>query len=125
MVLSGVFIVSGVAKVRDLMATVTAAEALGVPLRLTRAVARFLPAAELSIAVALIAGLFWSPVRRAGAFAAIALLGVFTFAMARALARGNAPICHCFGSLSSRPINAESVVRNGALVALGLVVAVG
>lgn len=125
MVLVGVFLASGLAKLRDRNATATAAGALGVPIRFTGAVANFLPAIELSIAAALVLGLVVAPVRRGGAAAAVALLGAFTIAMARTLRRGQTPLCHCFGSTGTHPIGTDSLVRNGALVALSVVVGFG
>lgn len=125
MVLIGVFAVSALAKLSDRSATAIAARSLGVPERLSGPVSRLLPAAELGIAGALVVGLFVAPIRRLGAAGAIALLGMFTMAMIRTLRRGNAPLCLCFGSLGARPIGTESVIRNAALVALGVVAAAG
>jgi peroxiredoxin/uncharacterized protein YidB (DUF937 family) len=43
--------------------------------------------------------------------------------IARALARGEAPDCHCFGQLHSAPADRGALARNGALAALAGVVA--
>ncbi len=124
-VLVVVFVISGLAKLRSHHATAIAARALGVPDRFAGAVSRILPIVELAIAAALVAGLAAASVRRLAATGAVALLSVFSIAMARTLRRGQAPVCNCFGSLGARPIDNDSLVRNGALVALGLVVGFG
>jgi uncharacterized membrane protein YphA (DoxX/SURF4 family) len=124
-VLIAVFTVSGLAKLRDHHATSRAAGALGVPSRLAHDIARALPVIELSIAATLAIGLVAAPVRRLGAASAVAMLGVFTAAMARTLRQGRAPVCNCFGSLGARPIGTDALIRNGALVALGVVVGFG
>ena len=77
-----------------------------------------LPAAELVVAVALVA--LWGPVP---GVVALAMLAVFTVALVRAQAR-HVP-CACFGAgASDAPPGAAAVVRNGLLAALA-VLAVG
>jgi uncharacterized membrane protein YphA (DoxX/SURF4 family) len=58
------------------------------------------------------------------AVAVVLLLLTFTGLLAMHLASGDRPVCACFGPLSRRPISWWSVVRNLALVALGVVVIV-
>src|SRR6185437_2970719 len=53
-----------------------------------------------------------------GAAGALALLALFTVAIAVNLARGRAPACHCFGQLHSAPANGWTLARNGALLAV-------
>jgi peroxiredoxin len=121
LVLAVVLGAAGVAKLRDRGATAEALAAFGAPGRSLTTLALVLPIAELLIAGALL------PRRAAwwGALAALALLAAFTAAVARALARGQRPDCRCFGQLGSSPIGAWTLVRNGALLALAALVAVG
>jgi uncharacterized membrane protein YphA (DoxX/SURF4 family) len=88
---------------------------LGGPAALAPAV----PVIELVVA----AGLLLEPLARASAMGALVVLGVFTAAIARALAQGRRPTCNCFGQLSAAPIGAASLVRNLAFVAVALFVA--
>lgn len=123
--LAGVFAVSGVSKARDVVGTTTAAGSLGVPTSLARLVARLLPVVELSLTAGFLAGLLASALRRVAAIGSVLLLGAFTVAVARTLRRGQAPVCRCFGALGERPISADTIVRNLALAALGVVSAMG
>ena len=75
-----------------------------------------MPIAELAVAIALL------PVRtaRIGGLGALLLLALFTIAIGRSIARGEATDCHCFGQLHSEPIGtpplpAYRVVRSPAL----------
>ncbi len=58
------------------------------------------------------------------AVAVALLLLAFTWLLVSHLARGERPVCACFGPLSTRPISWWSVARNLALVALAVVVIV-
>lgn len=120
-VLSVVLGVAAVAKVRDRRGTADAAVALGVPERHGRAVAGVLPVVELAVAALLLV----PDTARVGAAGAIVLLGAFTVAVARALSRGARPACHCFGQMSDEPIGPSTLVRNGVLLALAIVVLAG
>ena len=77
------------------------------------------PWVELALGALLLAGfgLPWT------ALAAVALLGMFTVAVAVNLARGRHPPCACFGSLSRRPLGPAVVVRNLILLTLAIVAA--
>jgi len=79
-----------------------------------------LPIAETIAAIALV------PATTAvlGAALAVILLGLFTVAIARQLAAGHAPECHCFGQLQSEPIGPSSLARNVVLTALAVTVIV-
>jgi thiol-disulfide isomerase/thioredoxin len=112
-----VFGVAALAKLADPPGSVQAAQGFGVPDRLARTVALFIPLAEL-----LAAGLLLVPQSaRAGAILALALLGLFSAGIIRAMSRGEAPDCHCFGVLHSEPAGARSLARNGVLAALAIV----
>jgi len=75
------------------------------------AVAVAVPAAELAVAVVLLV----RPV--VGGVLALALLGVFTTVIVRALLRGVDTGCGCFGERRPSPLGPADVVRNGLLAA--------
>ena len=86
-VLFVVFLLAGVAKLRDREGTAAAVVAFGVPQRLARPVSVLLPAMEL-----VTAGLLVSSVTAlAGALTASALLATFTVVIAVSLAHGRRP----------------------------------
>ena len=59
-----------------------------------------------------------------GAALGFVLLLVFIIGIARNLARGRSPDCHCFGRLHSEPAGPKVLVRNAALAAGALLVIV-
>jgi thiol-disulfide isomerase/thioredoxin len=112
--LAAVFAVAAAGKLADRPGTRAAAESFGAPRGLSRALAAALPLAELSAA-----GLLLMPsTTRAGALVALALLVVFSVAIAVNLALGRRPDCHCFGQVHSEPVGAATLVRNAALIAV-------
>ena len=117
LLLAVVFAVAGVAKLVDRTGTRRAVEAFGVPSRLSPVGATLLPLVELAIAVALIP----ASTARWGALAAVALLAIFSVAIARTLRTGSAPDCNCFGGLTQTEIGRGTLVRNLVLVGLGIV----
>ena len=121
LVLAGVFVVAGVAKLADLRASRAAMADFGIPGPLAPVFAVAVPLAELTLAILLV------PVATAAVAATLALLMLagFTAGVAVNLARGRAPECNCFGSLSGRPIGPGTLVRNVALMALAAFVAIG
>ncbi len=80
-----------------------------------------LPWIELVIGAALVFRLL-PPVP---AIAALALLVAFTVLIGVRLAEGERPPCACFGAWSAKPIGPSHLVRNGGLIALGLLSLVG
>ncbi len=118
--LAVVFVTAGVAKLIDRAGTRDAVVEFGVGRRMAGAVAGPLPVLEIAIGVALVPDVT-APF---GAVGAALLLGVFTVAIARSLARGQAPDCHCFGQVHSRPVGRGTVVRNVVLFACAAFVAV-
>lgn len=114
---------SGVAKLRSPRSVDLAFRDLAVPARLSRPwMRRVFPWAELALAAALLVTASWLAV--ATAAAALALFGTYLALVARALARGDAAACACFGEGSGRPVGVATLVRNIVLVvvaALGLV----
>ena len=122
LVLAGVFVAAGIAKLADLPATRKAIEEFGAPKAVVGLLAFLLPLSELTTAGLLVA----SPTRALGGVAALVLLALFSVAIAIGLAQGRAPDCHCFGQLHSAPASWKTLVRNGALAVLaGTAVAAG
>jgi uncharacterized membrane protein YphA (DoxX/SURF4 family)/peroxiredoxin len=117
-VLAVVFVTAGVAKLLDLRGSRKALQDFGVPRRWVRAGAVLLPLAELAIAVALL----FPPSARWGAVAGLVLLLAFVAGIARALSRGQAPDCHCFGQIHSAPAGRGTLARNAGLAGLAVVV---
>lgn len=116
------FIVSATAKFNDKAGARQAVTDFGIPATYAGAVAGILGPLELLSALLLLTT-GWGVV--AGAVLAIALLAAFTLGIIVNLARGNRVDCHCFGSLSHKPLSWWSVVRNIALIALAAVVLTG
>jgi peroxiredoxin/uncharacterized membrane protein YphA (DoxX/SURF4 family) len=122
LLLAGVFLVAGLAKLADLAGSRQAVRDFGVPARLAAPLGGLLPLAELAVAVALVPAVsaWW------GALGALLLLLVFAAGIGVNLARGQHPDCHCFGQLHSAPAGWPALLRDLGLAALaGLVVAVG
>jgi thiol-disulfide isomerase/thioredoxin len=120
--LAGVFAVAGVGKLLDLPGSRRALADFGLRESFAPVAGSLLPCVELAIAVALVLrpSAVWSAV------AALLLLVAFIAGIARALARGEQPDCHCFGQLHSAPANRGQIARNGGLAAVAaFVVAAG
>jgi peroxiredoxin/uncharacterized membrane protein YphA (DoxX/SURF4 family) len=117
--LAGVFLLSGVTKLRDRGGATRAARDLGLPATVAAPVGALLPFAELAVAGALLAG---GTLAFAGGIASLAMLGAFTVAIAANLSLGRHPDCHCFGELSAKPLSWAAVVRNALLLAVATVV---
>src|SRR5262245_55728701 len=91
--------------------------ALGVPAPLSVAAAAVVPTVELVVAVALL-GFPYSPVP---AFAAIALLALFTGVVIANLASGDRKPCPCFGAVAGeRPASSVALVRNARSLGLAI-----
>jgi thiol-disulfide isomerase/thioredoxin/uncharacterized membrane protein YphA (DoxX/SURF4 family) len=116
-VLAAVFLVAGIAKLRDFAGTRHGLGEFGAPANLAGPFAVILAATELIVSVALLPAMTAS----AGALAALVLLVLFTVAIAANLAQGRAPQCHCFGQMQSTPVSWKTIVRNLVLssVAVG------
>ncbi len=85
-----------------------------------RVLARFLPLLELALAASLILGF---GLRAAAAIGAI-LVALFSFAAATAIARRIDVDCDCFGILYRERIGRTTLIRDAALTAMCVVVAV-
>jgi len=121
LVLAGVFLVAGLAKLADRDGTRTALVGFGAPRGLSTPLALVLPLAEIAVALLLL------PAATAlyGALAALALVALFSGVIAISLARGKTPDCHCFGQLHSAPASWKTLARNGLLGVVGLVAVAG
>jgi hypothetical protein len=115
-VLALVLSAAAVAKIADRDALPERLRAMGIAPRGSAALARGLPVAELAVAVALVA----FPRSSLPAAAALTLLLAFTVFLL-ATARRAVP-CACFGTVrTTRAISpSAAVVRNGLLLALGV-----
>lgn len=115
-VLGAVFIAAGVLKLSSPHWPGDAV-ALGV----SEWVARPVPVVEvvLGALVATGVGSPWSEV------AVIALLVVFSIVVLRASRLEQPPVCACFGSLGRRPVGRGHLLRNLALLALGVATVLG
>ncbi len=119
---TAVLATAGIAKLLDPAGSREAARAFGVSDRLAGLVARGLPLVEIAIAVLLLP----TATRWYAALAALGLLLAFCGGIARVMARGEAPNCHCFGQLHSAPAGWRTLARTGALAALaGFLVVAG
>jgi methylamine dehydrogenase accessory protein MauD len=114
LVLSAVFLVSGVAKLIDRPGTRKAVQDFGLPVALAAPSAILLPVAELAVAAALLVrASAWY-----GALGALLLLLLFITGIGVTMARGRAPDCRCFGQLHSEPVGWRTLARNGILAVL-------
>ena len=106
--LAVVFIVAAIGKLLDVEGSRRALVEFGVPVRATRLGAVLLPFAELAVAILLL----FVPTARWGALGALLLLLAFSAGVARAMSRGEAPDCHCFGQIHSEPAGRSTLIRN-------------
>lgn len=124
LVLAGLLVWSGVAKLRGHAGTVAAVQGFGLlPPSWAPAVARLVPVAELLVAGGLL--LARPPLLGLAAWVGVLLMGGFTALVGVSLARGVTPACNCFGQISSEPISARTLARNLGLLVLAVGVALG
>jgi thiol-disulfide isomerase/thioredoxin/uncharacterized membrane protein YphA (DoxX/SURF4 family) len=116
--LAAVFIVAAVGKLVDLQGSRRTLVEFGVPAPAALPAGVVLPLAELSVAIALL----FVPTARWGAVGALLLLLVFSAGVARAISRGQAPDCHCFGQIHSEPAGRSTLIRNTVLASMAAVV---
>lgn len=119
--LAAVFAVAACSKLADRAGTRAAVVEFGAPRLLAGPIGLLLPIAELAVAGLLLP----DATATAGAVGAIALLLLFSAAIAVSLARGRTPDCHCFGQLRSSPAGGTTLARNAALAGLAGFVLVG
>ncbi|HEY4331777.1 MAG TPA: MauE/DoxX family redox-associated membrane protein, partial [Ilumatobacteraceae bacterium] len=115
-----VFVAAGAGKLADRAGPGAGMADFGVPARFTTAAGYTLSIVELIVAALVIADgtAAW------GASAAAALLLLFSIVIARSLARGATPDCHCFGAVHSAPMSHSLLWRDLGLAAIAIVVAV-
>jgi uncharacterized membrane protein YphA (DoxX/SURF4 family) len=114
LLLGAVFVLAGAAKLLDRAGAERALHEFGVPARLARPLRTVLPLVELAAAAALLARVS----ARWGALVALALLALFSVAIARTVSQGRHPDCHCFGQLHSAPADRAALARNTVLAAI-------
>ena len=115
--LACVFAVAAAVKLRDPLGTRRTLGDFGLPN--PRLLARVLPATEATTALLLVVD------PRVGGQCAVALLVAFTTLIVGRLMAGHRNACGCFGTWSKRPLSWRDLARNGVLVALGAVAALG
>lgn len=113
LVLAAVFGAAAVAKAARPRTTRESLSALGLPVPAILAIA--VPAVEGLLAVVLV--LAPKPAARVS----LVVLALFTAFLWRAVARGTAAPCACFGSSRSEPVSSTEIVRNALLLALAVV----
>ncbi|NQX12170.1 hypothetical protein HQQ80_11085 [Microbacteriaceae bacterium VKM Ac-2855] len=120
--LAGLLAFSAVMKWRDPRGSLAAVTGFGIPTRYAGHVAVGLPFVELGLAAGLLLlpGVLFAVV----AWLVFLLFAAFSLVVGAALARGERPVCHCFGELSSEPISRLTAVRNVVLTVLALVIAI-
>ena len=119
LILAAVFALAACAKSARRAETESTLDAFGTPAALRRPLAFALPLVELAVAAALL------PAASApfAGVAALLLLLVFSFSVARVLVRGEQVDCNCFGSLGPSRISRWTLIRNLALMVPAAVVA--
>lgn len=114
-ILATLFVVAGLAKLRDPEST--AAEMRELRLRMPAVLARVIPLAELGTAAALILR------PSIGGIVAVALLAAFTAVLVGVVRSGREVSCRCFGGLTDTPVSNWTLGRNGVLIVIGLIAA--
>lgn len=116
--LGEVLLAAGVSKLADPAGSHQAMADFGVPSRFAPVLGTLVPVLEVGSAGVLLSG---AGARFAGPVA-VALLLIFSTAIAVNVARGRHPDCHCFGQLHSAPAGLRTLVRNGFLLLVAGVV---
>lgn len=121
LILAAVFAVAGVAKLLDREGSREGLEGFGVPARFAAPGAIALPLVELLVAILLL------PVPTAfyAGIAALVLLLAFIGGIAYNMSKGRAPDCHCFGQLHSEPAGWSTLIRNGVLSLVAVLLLTG
>ncbi len=109
-----VFLLSGVAKLRDLEGTRKTIRAFGAPQHLIAPIAYLLPSLEITIASLLL----FPSLALVGGWMSVALLLLFNLLIGRIIQRGEQLDCHCFGLAHSAPARWNAIARNFGLIIL-------
>ncbi|MEC8947007.1 MAG: MauE/DoxX family redox-associated membrane protein [Actinomycetota bacterium] len=115
--LTAVFAIAATTKLRDPLGTRRSLGDFGLPN--PRLLARILPATEVATALLLVVD------PRLGGQCAVALLVAFTTLIVGRLVAGHRDACGCFGTWSQRPLSWRDLARNGLLIALSVIAALG
>ena len=115
--LAAVFAIAAATKLRDPLSTRRSLSDFGLPK--PRLLARILPATEVATALLLVVD------PRLGGQCAVALLVAFTTLIVGRLMTGHHDACGCFGTWSQRPLSWRDPARNGLLIALSVIAALG
>ena len=115
--LAAVFAIAAATKFRDPLGTRRSLGDFGLPN--PRLLARILPTTEAATALLLIVD------PRLGGQCAVALLVAFTTLIVGRLMAGHHDACGCFGTWSQRPLSWRDLARNGSLIALSVITALG
>lgn len=118
LILAGVFLVAGAAKLIDRTGSSQAIIDFGLPVRFAPLLGTGVPLLECVIGAALLL----TATAQFAAFVAIGVLFSFIIGIVVNLLKGRRPDCHCFGQLHSAPIGPAILVRNSLLLALALVI---
>ncbi|BCX02506.1 MAG: hypothetical protein KatS3mg053_0444 [Candidatus Roseilinea sp.] len=119
--LAGVFLLSSIAKARNLPEFVTTVRLFRLaPERLSYALAHIIVILELAISVCLLVGI-WS--QWAAGMAAVMLI-TFIIAMLINMIRRNILNCNCFGPYFKEQIGVKAILRNVLLLTLALIVVI-
>lgn len=110
--LSLLFAIAAVSKLKDLSVSRTTFSQMRLPL--PGALAVVVPLSELAIAAALVL------YPREGSIAAALALIFFTIVILRTLSAGTSVACGCFGSSSTDPVSAVTVLRNVLLLVMSI-----
>lgn len=122
--LAGVFLASGAGKLRSPGSVRSAVSALGLPAALgSGPLARAFPWCEIALGAALL--LLWTPLGAVPALVSALLCAAFAVLVGRAVARGTAESCSCFGEDGGAPMSWHTVARNVCLVLLSAAAAAG
>jgi peroxiredoxin/uncharacterized membrane protein YphA (DoxX/SURF4 family) len=121
LVLTVVFATAGVGKLLDREGSVKALKDFGLGAGPASIGGTALPIAELAVAI----GLLFPPTATIAAIGAVVLLLAFIAGISRALIQGIEADCHCFGQIHSAPAGPSTLIRNGVLTALAVVVLAG
>lgn len=117
LILFAIFALAGIGKLLDLEGSEKAVKDFGTPEEFAKFFAVGLPFAEIVFAVCLL----FVETSWIGATGAMILLLSFIGGMIWQLAQGNAPDCHCFGTIHSEPVSKKSLIRNIIFAVLAFV----
>ncbi|PRY63637.1 methylamine utilization protein MauE [Knoellia remsis] len=114
LVVAGLFLTSGVLKLRDRAGALAGVRGFSfLPEPLVPVIARVLPYVEIALGVLLL--VTWGSAFTGVAALALALAIGFVIVVGLSLARGERPTCHCFGEVSAEPISERTLLRNVAI----------